>query len=49
MIYFEKTETAPASLATEKEKSSGKYNLQDVLDLLKSVLKINAIYVNRLI
>jgi len=39
MIYFEKTETAPASLATEKEKSSGKYNLRDVLDLLKSDFK----------
>lgn len=36
MIYSKKTEVPPASLATEKLKASGKYNSQDVLDLLKS-------------
>ena len=32
MIFFQKSQPAPASLAEERKKASGKYNLQDVLD-----------------
>lgn len=34
MIYFEKTQPAPQSLAIEKNKKSGVYNQDDVLELL---------------
>lgn len=39
MVYFEKTQPAPDSLATEKAKKSGQYNGSDVLELLKSDFK----------
>lgn len=35
MVYFEKSQPAPNSLAIEKTKKSGKYNNKDVMDRLK--------------
>lgn len=35
MVFFEKSQPAPESLAIEKEKKDGKYNLGDVLERLK--------------
>jgi len=39
MLYFEKSGVEPASLAVEREKPSGKYNLADVLEQLKRDFK----------
>ena len=39
MVYFEKTQPAPASLAVEKAKTSGTYRQHDVLALLQNDFK----------
>jgi len=39
MVYFEKSQPAPASLAVEKAKAKGSYREQDVLDRLKDDFK----------
>jgi len=39
MVYFEKTQSAPASLAVEKAKTNGDYRQPDVLALLQSDFK----------
>jgi hypothetical protein len=39
MIYFEKSQTVPESLAVEKQKASGKYNLEDVQEQLQKDFK----------
>jgi hypothetical protein len=39
MIYFEKSQPAPESLASEKLKASGKYNLEDVQERLNRDFK----------
>lgn len=36
MVYFKKTQPAPKSLAVEKDKKSGVYNQEDVLELLQN-------------
>lgn len=36
MVYFEKSQPAPASLAIEKEKSNGSYREQDVMKQLRA-------------
>lgn len=39
MVYFEKSQPAPKSLAIEKQKKNGKYNSEDVLKQLQTDFK----------
>jgi hypothetical protein len=36
MVYLEKSQPAPASLAVEKQKANGDYKKEDVLERLKA-------------